>query len=178
MTPTSTHRLSLLATALALVLGLAVFAGMGDGADWRVNLVVVLERLIVAGTPAASYVLAGVGLGTLFRPLTRGSRDPLVFEAALGVGMMLWLSHALGSLGLLAGTTGRVVAFVPVIAGLVMLVPALRRARLVRCSPMGIVSAAAIALLLVAAANPPGWLWESEFRGFDALSYHLPLAQE
>lgn len=34
------------------------------------------------------------------------------------------------------------------------------------------------AVLLVAAANPPGWLWGSEFGGFDSLSYHLQLPQE
>ncbi|HZW07159.1 MAG TPA: hypothetical protein VFF65_08540, partial [Phycisphaerales bacterium] len=37
---------------------------------------------------------------------------------------------------------------------------------------------ASVAVLLVAACNPPGILWRSEAGGFDALSYHLPLAQE
>ncbi|MDX2146140.1 MAG: hypothetical protein SFZ23_01355 [Planctomycetota bacterium] len=38
-----------------------------------------------------------------------------------------------------------------------------------------IVAALPVAILLVAASSPPGWLWDSEFRGFDALSYHLQL---
>ncbi|MBL9032945.1 MAG: glycosyltransferase family 39 protein [Phycisphaerae bacterium] len=32
--------------------------------------------------------------------------------------------------------------------------------------------------MLVAAANPPGWLWASEAGGYDALSYHLQLPRE
>ena len=36
----------------------------------------------------------------------------------------------------------------------------------------------ALALLLVAASSPPGWLWDSEGRGYDALEYHLQLPQE
>lgn len=36
----------------------------------------------------------------------------------------------------------------------------------------------ATALLLVAASVAPGWLWSSEFGGYDALSYHLELPKE
>ncbi len=35
-----------------------------------------------------------------------------------------------------------------------------------------------IALMFLAASQPPGWLWDSEFGGFDSLSYHLQLPQE
>lgn len=35
-----------------------------------------------------------------------------------------------------------------------------------------------LGVLLVAACLPPGWLWDSEFGAYDALSYHLPLPQE
>jgi len=171
-------RVPLFAAALALILGLALFAGMGAGPDWRVNLLAVLAHVIIAGAPAGAYVLGGIGLGRIFSRLTRGTKDPVLLNSALGVGAMLWLSHALGSLGLLAGNSGRVLAYFPVVGGLVLMAVSLRRAGLVRLSPIAAVSALAIALLLVAASNPPGWLWESEFRGYDALSYHLPLAQE
>src|SRR5690606_10634132 len=36
----------------------------------------------------------------------------------------------------------------------------------------------AVAVLLVAACNPTGWLWPGEGNGYDALSYHLQLPQE
>ncbi|RMH14745.1 MAG: hypothetical protein D6695_00350, partial [Planctomycetota bacterium] len=36
----------------------------------------------------------------------------------------------------------------------------------------------AACILLIAASNPPGSLWDSEFGGYDALSYHLQLPQE
>ncbi|MEZ6319149.1 MAG: hypothetical protein R3B49_10435 [Phycisphaerales bacterium] len=35
-----------------------------------------------------------------------------------------------------------------------------------------------IGVLVVACASPAGWLWDSEFGGFDALAYHLELPQE
>lgn len=38
--------------------------------------------------------------------------------------------------------------------------------------------APAIGILLTAVSSPPGWLWDTEFGGFDALSYHLQLPQE
>jgi hypothetical protein len=35
-----------------------------------------------------------------------------------------------------------------------------------------------LAVLLAGAVQPPGWLWQSEFGGFDVLSYHLQLPRE
>src|SRR5690606_21975160 len=36
----------------------------------------------------------------------------------------------------------------------------------------------AIAVMIVAACNPTGWLWPGEGNGYDALSYHLQLPHE
>lgn len=36
----------------------------------------------------------------------------------------------------------------------------------------------ALATLLLAAVTTPGWLWSTEFGGYDALSYHLQLPRE
>jgi hypothetical protein len=47
-----------------------------------------------------------------------------------------------------------------------------------RVSPRAVLGLPALAVLLVAAANTPGWLWDSEAGGYDALSYHLQLPQE
>jgi hypothetical protein len=41
--------------------------------------------------------------------------------------------------------------------------------------PLGLIVAM---LIIVAACSPPGWLWASEGRGYDSLSYHLQLPQE
>lgn len=35
-----------------------------------------------------------------------------------------------------------------------------------------------VGIMLAAACSPPGWLWDSEFGGYDALSYHLQLPRE
>jgi 4-amino-4-deoxy-L-arabinose transferase-like glycosyltransferase len=40
------------------------------------------------------------------------------------------------------------------------------------------ITAPSLALLLLAATSAPGWLWRSEFGGYDALSYHLQLPKE
>lgn len=35
-----------------------------------------------------------------------------------------------------------------------------------------------VGIMLAAACSPPGWLWDSEFGGYDSLSYHLQLPRE
>jgi hypothetical protein len=146
----------------------------------------VIVTLLTAGRAPALYLLGAFGLGRLLRPLTHGSRDPLALQFALGLSLMLTLSHALGCLGLLAGPIGRVIATAPCAVGLLLLAEQAFRA--FRRAPTGSVPWSpdpslllwipGLAVMLVAACNPPGWLWSSEFGGFDALSYHLQLPQE
>jgi len=61
-----------------------------------VRAVLLSERLFLAGLPALAYVLAGIGLGRLWRPLVRGSSEVLAMQAALGTATLLWLSPLLG----------------------------------------------------------------------------------
>lgn len=139
-----------------------------------------------SGLLALAYLLAGVGLaGPLVRRLVcvdEGGHRVYV-QVGLGIGLMLWLSHALGCLGLLSGVKGQLVAIGVSVAGLAMLtVQCARafaaRARLPSVPPVFVLCAPAVGVLLTAAANPPGSMWISEARGYDALSYHLPLAME
>ena len=44
--------------------------------------------------------------------------------------------------------------------------------------PLYLLAIPALAVLLLAASQPPGWLWGSEYGAFDSLSYHLQLPQE
>jgi hypothetical protein len=134
--------------------------------------------------PALLYLAAAFGLGAPLRPLWRGADDPIAIQAAAGLALMLSLSHLLGVLGAL----GPVGAIAPVALGLALLVPQARdlRRHLGRADadarprlwPAWMLLAPGAGVLLVAAASPPGWLWASEFGGYDALSYHLQLPQE
>lgn len=166
--------------ALLLAL-LAVFASIGADHDAITGLSAVLYLLIRAGTPALAYLAGAVGLGRLCGPWIRASRDAPVLQAACGLAIMLSLSHLLGVLGLLAGRMAMPVGAGTVAIGVVLLGHQLASERnhdRATVSPIWLLGMPAFALLLVAACQPPGWLWDSEAGGYDALSYHLQLPQE
>lgn len=139
-----------------------------------------------SGLMALAYWLAGVGLaGPLVRRLLPNDEGGhrAYLQVALGAGLMLWLSHALGCVGLLSGAKGQWIAIGVCVAGLAMLTTQAARAfaarsRLPSVPPVFVLCAPAVGVLITAAASPPGALWISEARGYDALSYHLPLAME
>lgn len=143
----------------------------------------VLERVVYGGGPPLLYLAGAVGLGRLFRPLFRRSNHPLALQTASGLGLSLWLSHLLGWLGTFHGPTGSWVALAAPVLGLLLALhqfyafirgggwePALPLISPVLALPAGII--------LGAALFAPGWLWDSEFGGYDALSYHLQLPKE
>lgn len=145
----------------------------------------VVYILFTSGPIAAAYVLGAIGLGTLFRRLTRHASDAASIECGLGLALMLSLSHGLGVLGLLSGTAGMVLGGGTILVGIVLLA---RRIREHIRRTGGVINGVipwpvllalpAAAVLLTAACSPPGWLWTSEHGGYDALSYHLQLPQE
>lgn len=104
--------------------------------------------------------------------------------AALGLGIpiLLWLASTLGSIGLLDQLTG----WGLVILGTILVGLAIRQAD--QKKRIGLIagwlprlcwaSAPALAILLLASTSAPGWLWRSEFGGYDVLSYHLQLPRE
>ena len=150
----------------------------------------ILRILLLEGWPAMAWLLAALGLGTgLIRLLPRsGGRldaEPcggIRIAWPLGIAVLLILDATLGDLGLLGRDRG-LVAWTTVLAagipGLIVLVRALR-ATCDRTGPLmpGLALAVPIGVLLTAAASTPGWLWASEFGGYDALSYHLQLPRE
>jgi len=105
-------------------------------------------------------------------------------EIGLGVAALLLIDVIAGSLGILnfAGSLG---AWIILLAGLVLLIA---RAALTRPNPFPhshnwftlawLGATPALAVLLIAACSAPGWLWRTEFGGYDALSYHLQLPRE
>jgi hypothetical protein len=167
--------------------GIVFFSTRGlSGDEAALAPVSVLYLLLAQGLPVLAYVLAAIGLG---RPvvalLAPGSVSRLHTQIPLGLGAMLTLSHALGVLGLLSGDgpLPRIVAWGVVALGLLLLLDQivrgpLRPERWPVLPPASLVLAIPLALLIVAACNPPGALWASEYGAFDALSYHLQLPKE
>lgn len=163
------------AALAALVAAAASIGGRSDGQlDPVTGLVVVADTLIRTAWPGLVILLSAVGLGTLAARFF-SIRD-------------IWTALALGLAGLtlivlILGTAGRLSPAVSIgltALGLVGLIDHLRRSRPRLRPPPGWLwlGLPGLAVLLTAAASPPGTLWSSEYGGYDALSYHLQLPQE
>lgn len=162
--------------------------GLGEGVPGSAGLLTVVTLLPTAAVTALAYLLGGFGIG---RPLAAwlapDSEHRRWLQLALGLGAMLTLSHLVGVLGGLSSGGGwglaRVVGWGIVVVGLVLLGDQvvrgpLRPERWPVLPTWGVLWGPGIAVLLVAASNPPGWLWGSEYGAYDALSYHLQLPKE
>jgi hypothetical protein len=185
MPPTSPDRSRARRFAAVGIAGLATTAGLTavgeDASTFPVPLAHWLNAVLSPAIPvAAAYVLAALGLGALFRPLVPDATPAAgTIRGAMGLAAMLSLSHALGAIGLL----GPVAAWTTVLAGLSLLAWTLSTPKPSAApSPFSgwwpMLALVPACILLVAAANAPGSMWESEFGGYDALSYHLQLPQE
>lgn len=164
------------ATATILVLGALVPAG--SAANGMAAIGLLLER----GWPAGLWVLAAAGLGSVLTRFLPDREAAGSLRVALGVAGLVVVDLVLGGLGLL-GRGHEVVAWTIILvpASLALVDGFLRprgsepppdRFRL--AIPIGI----AIGVLLLASTSTPGWLWGTEFGGYDALSYHLQLPRE
>lgn len=158
--------------------------GLGEGVSPLVGPLAALQALLSSGMIALVYLASGVGLvGPIARRLAGVSVNRWWIQLALGTGGIFWLSHLVGVFGGLSGALGRWVALAIVVTGVVMLLSQLakklkEKPHLPAAPSSALLGVIGLAVLLCAACNPPGALWRSEAGGFDALSYHLPLAQE
>ncbi|MCL4222758.1 MAG: hypothetical protein KJZ65_15470 [Phycisphaerales bacterium] len=169
----------LLAALLGVVLCVLTLAGWGGGCDPAAGLGWVLTTAVYAGGPAAIYLLAALGYGRLLGLVVPDGPGSASLRAATGLAFMLTLSHALGALGWLKPISAIAVCAI----GLAVLVRGLIGSfgSWLCASPRarpGWAAIPAACVLFIAASNPPGTLWGSEFGGYDALSYHLQLPQE
>lgn len=174
---------------LALVFALSL-VGSGDANPLDV-LAVVADTLRLAAWPALAVLASAAGLGVLARPLLRGTAVEV--EPIVGLSILLTVSQALGWLGLTAGPYRQLVAILLVGVGLCLSIADRVRAAGLPPPPtppgeilpprwialtLRASFVLASAVIIVAALSPPGWLWSSEFGGYDSLSYHLQLPQE
>lgn len=171
---------------------IAICAGWGHQppSTAAAGVATVCVLLINAGLIALVYLLSAFGYGRIGVWLMLRRQAPVMgthwVQCVLGMGIMLWMSHALGMLGLLSGGRGAWVSWVVVVVGLVLLVWQIVRGSLKPESwkvwpGLTILAAPGMALLLVAASSPPSALWVgplSEAGGYDVLSYHLQLPKE
>lgn len=153
--------------------------------DERPNAELITLWVFVTSMPwALIWLGAAVGFGwPIQRLLARDSDDPLALQAGLGVAIMLFLDSAMGTTGMLQmGST--IGAWIPCLLGLLLLAEQFRRwmmseQRIEIIWPWPVwMAAPSVAALLIATCAAPGWLWESEFGGYDAMSYHLQLPKE
>jgi len=135
--------------------------------------------------PAVLYLLGAHGLGRLAAPLWHGATFAAPIQFGTGLAFMLTISHLLGVAGLLQGGVGVALGLGVCVVGVAIAcgqwARAARAGRRASSQTRGgawLAAAPAAAVLIVASCSPPGWLWDSEFGGYDVLSYHLQLPQE
>ena len=130
------------------------------------------------------WLLAALGIGGWAGKLLDPERWELLDREcillAIGIVSMVWLDSVLGALGIL---------HLPGVAFFALAIPAFigvlrirnwRKPGAVSRQSNWALSATIIpvAILLIAALSTPGWLWMTEFGGYDVLSYHLQLPRE
>jgi hypothetical protein len=174
----------LLLLALATLVGIGLFACVGEVPDRQLAIMAALEMFARGGVIAGAYVGAGVGLGLggsyLLRSLSKAEayNTPPIISALIGCGVLLTYSHGVGVLGVMDSLT----AYAPIVVGWCGLAWVITRSRVAIAAtilPKALwLWVPPCALMFLAATNSPGYLWESEFGGYDALSYHLQLPVE
>ena len=169
-----------------------MLASVGGSGGPVIGIASVAAAALAGAAIAGPWLAAAYGYGRLIGvPLLGrcygGGRASAPGRFAVGAAVMLALGHLIGVLGLLT-PAGAWAVVLPGAGAAVWSIARDRRggrarpARPARTRWVVVavrsVAAVALAVGIVAASNPPGWLWGSEFGGYDALSYHLPLPRE
>lgn len=183
--------------AIVAAVPLARWASTWTGPDSHPAMVVFVAELLRGAIPAACWMTMAFGFGWPLRAVLvdRGATDGsspgrrLPLQLALGVAAALWIDATLGSLGAFAtpgiaglGRGAMIARGLGAIGCTLAVASLLRdprrahpRAPGARTTWIIVAAAPALAALAVAATSAPGYLWSSEFGGYDALSYHLEL---
>lgn len=168
----------------ALVVGLLAIGGpTGPIAGIDEIMVVRFRGLalawLTAGVAASAMLASAMGLGWLACRAIGLAKPGLAIAAGVGVGLTMTISQLIGTLGLLEPAFA-IGSLVPGWIGLLLAWRACNRTDSKR-EPGRMWAwtwAPGLCLLAVASASGPGWLWDTEFGGYDSLSYHLQLPQE
>lgn len=166
---------------------LGAACAVGTGADAATNLAAVLTAWGRSGWIVVVLALAALGLGRGAAWCVRGAKawDGQA-RAALGLALLMVAAITLGWAGLVGSVWAWAWVGPWVLVGAIDLARGAVAAWAQRFAQgargVGWWAWAALvpgsAVLAVAACSSPGWLFDSEFGGYDALSYHLQLPQE
>ncbi len=178
---TPSARLAWWAGALALLATATWCAGQTGGlAPSRVG--ELASAALLSGWLPALWMLAAVGWGRWVRRMVPASIDDAVGDAALtwsiGVCAQLIVVAWCGWLGVTAWMPP-IGASLPLVIGLAGLTGAPRTMPITPPRTAWLIALAIpLGVLMTAASSAPGWLWQTEFGGYDALTYHLLLPRE
>lgn len=168
---------------LALIAFIALFSGWtGDGQVSAVK--DTLWVLLTSGPWALAWIVAAIGLGWPLQIwLTPSAEDKFSLQVGLGVAAMLTADAGLGAIGAFqwAGSIGAWALLgigIALAITQVLITKPMDNSKPSKSVWLICAITPAIAILLLAACSAPGWLWASEFGGYDALSYHLQLPKE
>ncbi len=168
-----------------VVLALALFASVLWIASTRTvdgvpRAIPAAARFLVHLPAPAAWMLSAFGLGLFVSRFFQLRALGWQVALALGVSTLLFLDALLGTVGYfsMTGSVGPLIALLPgIFLAWREYVPA-GGSRAQSGSWLAWTLAPAVAILFLAASTAPGWLWSTEFGGYDALSYHLQLPRE
>lgn len=171
----------ILTAMVSLAAGCVGVALIGPGASPEARVAELVFTLPLGVLVMGVLALASWGWGRPFEGVLRGSSEAPALRIACGLALLLTALHLAGLVGAYRGAvlTGLVGGGVLLAAS--EAVSGLRAGRALvvnRPSWWWLAAVPGAAVLMVAACNAPGWLWDSEFAGYDALSYHLQLPKE
>ncbi|MSQ90704.1 MAG: hypothetical protein EXS01_04825 [Phycisphaerales bacterium] len=182
-------RLRWVGIAAFLLFAIFLWIGGTHSAEGVPRALPALARTLFHLPGPLSWLLSAGGWGLLLARVLGVRSSGWTVSLALGVCAMLFIDAALGTLGFF-GVAGAPGGFVLLAPGVYLLWREFDRGAPSDFSPtsdaltessgswLAWTIAPAIATLLLAAASAPGWLWSTEFGGYDALSYHLQLPRE
>ena len=165
----------LMTVATLICVMLATSAGNDTAPGPVVGVAFVGAALLIDAWPAWLWLVAAIGLGGFVTRLAPDASDRMALRIGGGIALMLTLTFAVGSM-----TLAPTAMWLLVLAGLTLGVWDCRGGVRLGDRPSGWwwLAAPGAGVLLVAATSAPGWLWDTEFGGYDVLSYHLQLVQE
>lgn len=163
-----------------LILGAVFWVAGTHTVDGVPRAIPAAARFLVHAPAPTAWMLSAFGVG-LFLSRMFGLRT-LGWQVALALGVAALMSFdaLLGALGFfgMTGSVGPMVALLPGVFWAWREYQPNHGPRGASGAWLAWTLAPAVAILCLAASTAPGWLWSTEFGGYDALSYHLQLPRE
>lgn len=182
-TPVPT-RFAVAGVAASALIAMQCFLVLAGSTDPSVTTLLVVSSWARSGWDVALYLVAATGYGALLSRALKLQQTHSILSLSIGLGLLLFLCSLLGTIGALAGAIGRGTSWLILLIGIALCIPLVRDTRKTiaerkqRTLEYWLLRALIVSCtvpVLTAATSAPGFLWSSEFGGFDALSYHLEL---